>query len=71
MSAPVGPPLLKMAEVARRLNVSKATAYRLAQTGELACVRFSKSTVRVRPQDLERFIDELATKNQIFQTEEQ
>lgn len=47
--------LLKLVDVARVLNVSKSTAYRLAQTGELPAVHFAGS-VRVTPQDLAKFI---------------
>lgn len=46
--------LLKVAEVARRLDISRTAAYRLMGT-ELLCVRFG-GAVRVRASDLERFI---------------
>jgi excisionase family DNA binding protein len=51
------PKLLKIAEVAAVLQISKTHAYRLLQKGELQCVRFGQ-TVRVRNSDLETFIDE-------------
>jgi excisionase family DNA binding protein len=47
--------LLKAREVARRLNVSKAMAYRLMQRGEIRCVRIG-TAVRVRPTDLTAYI---------------
>jgi len=49
--------LLKAGEVAACLNVSRSFAYHLIQTGELPTVRLGKS-VRVRPQDLEAFIEQ-------------
>lgn len=48
-------PLLRLEEVARRLNISRSQAYRLAVT-ELRCVRFGLKTVRVRQSDLEEYI---------------
>lgn len=48
--------LLKLAEVAERLSISRTAAYRLAASGELRSVRFGKSTVRVLPADLDDFI---------------
>lgn len=50
--------LLKIVEVAEILQVSRTTVYRLAQIGELPCVRFAGATVRVRAEDLERYISE-------------
>lgn len=47
--------LLRMSEVARILGISKTTAYRLVQNRELNCIRFG-GTVRVRQNDLDRFI---------------
>jgi len=47
--------LLRMAEVARILQIGKTSAYRLIQNGILNCVRFS-GTVRVRKIDLDQFI---------------
>jgi len=47
--------LLTAREVASLLHVSKAQAYRLIQQGELKSIRFGR-TVRVRPEDLEAFI---------------
>jgi len=48
--------LLKINEVAEVLQVSKTTAYRLVQVGDLPSVRFAGATVRVRVEDLEKFI---------------
>lgn len=50
------PRLLKIAEVAKVLQISRTSAYRLAATGQLPAVRFSGATVRIRPEDLEKFI---------------
>jgi len=47
--------LLKAYQVAERLNTSKAFAYTLLQRGEMPVVRMGK-TVRVRPEDLEKYI---------------
>jgi len=47
--------LLKAEQVAERLRISRALAYRLMQTGEIPTVRFSR-TVRVCEADLEDFI---------------
>lgn len=48
-------PLLRAAEVAQFLNVSRALAYRLMNTGEIPIVRVNRS-VRVRRIDLEAYI---------------
>lgn len=47
--------LLRPIEVAAILNISKALAYRLLQTGQIPSVRFNR-TVRVRPDDLVAYI---------------
>jgi len=47
--------LLRADEVAEILNISKAFAYQLMQTGELPTVHLGRS-VRVRPSDLEEVI---------------
>jgi excisionase family DNA binding protein len=49
--------LLTGSEVAERLNISKAKAYKLMSAGRISSVRFDK-TVRVRKQDLEKFVDD-------------
>ncbi len=48
--------LLKAADVARKLNISKAQAYRLIRSGEIAVVRIGHS-VRVLPFDLARYVE--------------
>ena len=50
------PRFLKVAEVARRLNVSKSLVYRMIADGELPAVRMCKGTLRVRGVDLEAYI---------------
>ena len=47
--------LLKVDDVAAILNISRSAAYNLLQTRQLISVRMGKS-VRVRPVDLEAFI---------------
>ncbi len=47
--------LLKAVEVAQKLNISKAFAYKLMQTGEIRTVRMLGAR-RVRPKDLEEYI---------------
>ena len=49
--------LLKAAEVAEILGVSRTQAYRLMQFGEIPSVRFGQRTVRVRPEDLKHYIE--------------
>jgi len=48
--------LLTADDIAQRLQVSKSLAYALMQRGEIPTVRLGRA-VRVRPQDLEEFID--------------
>lgn len=54
--------LLKATEVAKILGISKTSAYRLMQTGEIPSVRIGQSIVRVRPADLQRYIEANLTK---------
>ena len=54
-SIKVSTQLLRADQVAIRLNISRALAYRLMQDGEIPTVRFNR-TVRVREFDLDRFI---------------
>jgi len=49
-------PLLKAADVARYLNVSRTEAYRLMGS-EIPVIRFGTSIVRIRLADLELFIE--------------
>lgn len=53
------PQLLKSDEVAKILQVSRSFAYQLMQRGEIPSVRIG-NTVRVRPGDLQRYIDQKA-----------
>lgn len=55
--------LLRGREVARILNISKALAYRLMAHGQLPTVRLGRA-VRVRPEDLEKFIMDHIAENQ-------
>jgi excisionase family DNA binding protein len=49
--------LLNADQVAEILNVSRSHAYSLIQSGQIPSIRLGRA-VRVRPQDLERFIAE-------------
>ena len=49
--------LLNGNQVAEILNISRSAAYNLMKRGQLPSVRFGHS-VRVVPEDLERFIQE-------------
>ncbi len=49
-------PLLKAADIARVLQVSRTEAYRLMNS-EIPTVRFGKQTVRVKLSDLQGFIE--------------
>jgi len=49
--------LLKPSEVAEILSISRALSYRLLQTGKIPAIRFNR-VVRVRPRDLENFIEQ-------------
>lgn len=48
-------PLLTASDIAQRLNISKAYAYKLMQQGQIKTVKIGRSR-RVRPLDLEDFI---------------
>jgi excisionase family DNA binding protein len=48
--------LLKAKDISLILNISRSYAYLLMQSGELPTVRLGRS-IRVRPQDLEVFIE--------------
>jgi excisionase family DNA binding protein len=52
---PVKDKLLKAAEVAKKLDISKSMVYRLMRRGEISTFRMGKA-VCVKPQDLEDFI---------------
>jgi len=49
--------LMNPADVAERLKISKALAYKMLKEGEIPTVRFGKS-IRVKREDLERYIYE-------------
>lgn len=49
--------LLKAAEIAKILNISKAFAYKLMQSGVIRTVRIAGAR-RVRRSDLENYIEE-------------
>jgi excisionase family DNA binding protein len=51
--------LLKSDEVAKILQVSRSFAYLLMKRGDIPTVRIG-SAVRVRPEDLQRYIQEKA-----------
>lgn len=52
--------LLTMREAADRLAISKRSAERMVERGELRVVRITRRTVRVRPSDLDAAVDRLA-----------
>ena len=54
--------LLKATEIAEILNISRAMAYRLIQTGEIRSVHIGAAR-RVRPEDLHAYIEENLTSN--------
>ncbi|MGY2702553.1 helix-turn-helix domain-containing protein [Nocardioides sp. HB32] len=53
---PIEPDLLDQAEVARRLNVSRTTIWRLAKRGDIRTVRIGSRTLIPRS-ELRRIID--------------
>ncbi len=55
--------LLKSEEVARILHVSRSFAYLLMKRGDIPTVRIG-TAVRVRPQDLEQYIQKRASENE-------
>ena len=50
------PRLLTVQEVSQILHLGRSTVYKLIHLGDLPCVCFGRS-VRVRPGDLEEFIE--------------
>ena len=58
--------LLTPIEVARQLGVSRSFAYKLIKTGEIVSVRLGRS-VRVLPKDLETYIAQNRSGNQLIQ----
>jgi len=49
-------PLLKAAEVAKILNISRSLVYRLIHTGEIPHIRINQA-IRVHQDDLKNFIE--------------
>ena len=49
--------LLTPQEVAEQLKISESQAYKLIRRNEMISVRFGRN-VRVRPEDLKKFIEE-------------
>lgn len=49
-------PLMKVKELAARMSVSIPSAYRLLYSGAIPLVRVGERSVRVREQDVERYI---------------
>ncbi len=54
--------LLRGEEVAEILNISKAFAYRLMAEGQIPTIKMGRA-VRVRPEELDRFIQESRPKS--------
>ena len=57
--------LLKSEEVAEILKISRAMAYKLMQRGEIPTIRIG-SAVRVRVEDLEKYVAQKAEQNVPF-----
>ena len=55
--------LLKSEEVAHKLHVSRSFAYLLMKRGDIRTVRIG-TAVRVRPEDLQKYILEKASQNE-------
>ena len=51
------PQLLTVSQTAQVLAVSRSTVYRLIDEGRLSTVTI-RSTMRIRPNDIKRFLDE-------------
>jgi len=47
--------LLKAADIAKKLNISRSLAYQLMQAGEISTIRIGRA-VRVLPEDLDEYI---------------
>jgi excisionase family DNA binding protein len=57
--------LLKSDEVAQILQISRSMAYALMKRGDIPTVRIGTS-VRVRPEDLEKYIHDNVAQNNLF-----
>ena len=55
--APAGPHLLKVKEVAERLNVTVRTVQSWIQLGRLTPIRLSPKVLRISEDDVKAFID--------------
>lgn len=60
--------LLKSDEVAEILKISRAMAYKLMQRGEIPSIKIG-SAVRVRVEDLEKYVEQKAAQNVPFSGE--
>jgi len=58
-------PLLRVQDVARRLDIGRSMAYQLLRSGELPSVRIGSKIVRVQQSDLEAYILNSRTSNQV------
>jgi excisionase family DNA binding protein len=56
--------LYRSSEVAEILDISRALSYRLLANGTIPSIRFGR-TVRCRPEDLQKFIEENSTAKKI------
>lgn len=56
--------LLTVDDCARRLGIGRSHTYAYILKGEIASVKLGRNR-RVRPEDLEQFIERLATEGQI------
>ncbi len=60
------PRLLNAQEVAAALNMGLSTVYLLVERGELSSIRIGRS-VRIRPEDLEKFIESKAQRGAVVE----
>ena len=58
-------PLLKAAEVAKALNISRSLVYRLIHTGEIPSIRINQA-VRIHQDDLNRYIESNRTESDTY-----
>ena len=49
--------MLTIEQVAKKLNVSKMSVYRLIKTGELKAFKFRKQIIRIEEMDLDEFLE--------------
>ena len=54
--------LLKPSDAAKMLNISRSLVYQLIRSGEIPVVRIN-STVRIKPSDLNNFIEQRQSKD--------